>query len=987
MKIFNSKLWEKLMVSFLTVLVVVFALTLLANAKAGTINSELRIETYKIVTDNTSTVDTNYWPAVATTAEEVEALCREACESSESEGLVLLKNDNNTLPLAKGSKASFLLSGSSNVFYATHGPGRSSADGCYSFKDACEQTQALKINETLFNFYLNGEGKTGRNLAMIDRLGYKVYKTNEPAWSKYSQSVKDSIQAYGDVAIFTITRMSGEGDDVSAFASDGIDGSYLTLTQSEIEIFEKVAEMKRNGMVQKIVVLLNSAVPMSCEFLFDETLGIDAAMWIGCPGGTGTISVVKALVGDVNPSGRVSDTFLKDNFASPVGANWKVNDGFANVYTNADALNLNATQKYYGVYQEGIYVGYRYFETRYEDYVTSRDNVGLYNYNKDVAFPFGYGLSYTTFEWTITGSSFADTETLTWTGENDQEFFVKVTVKNTGSVAGKDVVELYVTAPYTAGEIEKAHVVLVGFAKTSLLNPGQSEEVEIKFNGYDFASYDYSDANNNTFKGYELDDGDYEVKVMKNSHTEVAKLTFRLTDNVQYRNDTTTGYLVENLYDDVSNEENYGMESKLSRANWTGTYPVNEVLKGSDAERTVPTEFMNKIKSYATNNPIVNDTSIEMPNQAEVASPASTLKIYDLIMFDENEEVERDAAGTIMVNYDDPRWEEYLDILTVGEMMDFTMKGAFKTTALQSIAAIQTFSTDGPVGFVYFMAAIPSQSPVYETCSYASECVIAATWNTELAYKMGLSVGNEGVIGDKRGSDRPYSGWYAPAVNIHRTPFSGRNFEYYSEDPFISGKLAAQVVLGARSRGVYCQVKHFCVNDQETNRSGVCTWLTEQSLREIYLKPFEFAVKEGGAMGIMSSFNRIGSLWTGGDYRLLTTILRNEWGFKGLVITDFNTEPFMDTKQMAYAGGDLNLATLPAPWEVTTPQDYVVLRAQTKNILYTLARSNAMNGLGEGGYYIVYYAWWETTLMMLVIGLILGSAVWGFFAVRKALKS
>ena len=506
MKIFNSRLWEKLMVSFLTVLVVVIALTLLANAKAGTINSELRIETYKIVTDENSNVDTNYWPAVANTAAEVEALCREACESSESEGLVLLKNDNNALPLDKNSKVSFMLSGSSNVFYATHGPGRSAVEGCYSFKDACQSTNALQINETLFNFYLNGDGKTGRSLAMIDRLGYKVYKTNEPAWGKYSQSVKDSIQAYGDAAIFTITRMSGEGDDVSAFASDGVDGSYLTLTQSEIEIFEKVAEMKRNGAVDKIIVLLNSAVPMSCEFLFDETLGIDAAMWIGCPGGTGTVSVVKALVGDVNPSGKASDTFLKDNFASPVGANWKVNDGFANVYENATELNLNATQKYYGVYQEGIYVGYRYFETRYEDYVTSRDNVGVYNYNKDVAFPFGFGLSYTTFEY----SNFQ-------VATQDNTYKVTVTVKNTGTKAGKEVVQIYGQKTYTDYDynnyIEKASVELMGFAKTNVLEPNGTQTLEIEINKELFKSYDSFSA-----KTYILDAGKYYLTAAKNSH-------------------------------------------------------------------------------------------------------------------------------------------------------------------------------------------------------------------------------------------------------------------------------------------------------------------------------------------------------------------------------------------------------------------------------------------------------------------------------------
>jgi beta-glucosidase len=264
--------------------------------------------------------------------------------------------------------------------------------------------------------------------------------------------------------------------------------------------------------------------------------------------------------------------------------------------------------------------------------------------------------------------------------------------------------------------------------------------------------------------------------------------------------------------------------------------------------------------------------------------------------------------------------------------------------------------------------------------------VIAATWNVELAYKMGQSVGNEAIIGNERADGRPYSGWYAPAVNIHRTPFSGRNFEYYSEDPFLSGKLAVEVIKGCRSRGVYTQLKHFAVNDQETNRSGVCTWLTEQSLREIYLKPFELAVKEGGTMGIMSSFNRFGSLWTGGDYRLLTEILRNEWGFKGMVITDFNTEPFMDTKQMAYAGGDLNLATTPAPWEPTTAADYIVLRNSVKNIIYTTARSNAMNGCGEGAYYVTYFAWWETTIFVVDIVIAVGITAWGVIAIYFANK-
>lgn len=925
-------------------------------------------------------------------------------ETINEEGITLLKNDDNVLPLASGAKISVFGKNSVNLAYGGSGSGAFTVTADTPTLYSSLDKAGFKTNTELKKFYednrQSGSGRATSPTLDNSRSTIPGFGTGETPIASYSNSLISSYSNYSDAALVVFTRIGGESFDLprTMINTDGAfdpKDHYLELDKNEQDLLVHVCDN-----FDKVIVIINSSTPMELGFLDDvndndDTLvagmanihsKVKGCLWIGGPGYSGIMALGRVLKGEVNPSGRTIDTYQRDFTKDPTYENFAdylVNNGNMYIDDNSGTAKNKVTEHYLD-YEESVYVGYRYYETRgFTD--------GEEWYKNNVVFPFGYGLSYTTFEWTLGDTSFANSENLTWTEENDKEFFVKVNVKNTGSVAGKDVVELYITAPYKASGIEKPHVVLTGFAKTSLLNPGQSEEVEIKFSGYDFASYDYSDKNGNTFRGYELDEGNYDVKIMKNSHTEVFKISFTLDNNVQYTKDKVTGYTVKNLFDNVSFEENYGMESLLSRSDWNGTYPVNEVLNGElntgnnkDARRTVPTEFINTIKSYASNNPIVNDTSVEMPNQAEVASPAATLKLYDLIMFDENETVMRDEAGTIMVNYDDPRWNEYLDILTVGEMMDFTMNGAFKTSALPSIGALQTFSTDGPVGFVYFMAVM--QNPVYETCSYASECVIAATWNTDLAYKMGESVGNEGVIGDEKGNGRPYSGWYAPAINIHRTPFSGRNFEYYSEDPFISGKLAASVVKGARSKGVYCHVKHFCVNDQETNRSGVCTWLTEQALREIYLKPFEITVKEGGALGIMSSFNRVGSLWTGGDYRLCTEILRNEWGFRGLIITDFNTESFMDTKQMAYAGGDLNLATLPQPWNVETPQDYVVLRQGTKNILYTLARSNAMNGLGEGGYYIVYYAWWETTLMMLVIGLILGSAVWGFFAIRKALK-
>ena len=913
------------------------------------------------------------------------------------EGITLLKNENNVLPLAKASKVSVFGKNSVNLAYGGSGSGAFTVTSETPTLYQSLEEAGLTYNPTLKSFYENnrqsGDGRATNPKMDNGRSTLDGFGTGETPISSYTSSVTDSYKNYHDAARVVITRIGGESFDLPRTMKN-VDGAmsendhYLELDKNEQDMLVHVCENFEN-----VIVIINCSTTLELGFLDnivdnDSTLvegmnGIDAkidgAVWIGGPGYSGILALGSILVGETNPSGRTIDTYQRDFTQDPTYQNFADNlVNYGNTYLVSDG-SIPSVSEHYLDYEESIYVGYRYYETR---------GVGDETwYKNNVVYPFGYGLSYTTFDWEVKDWSFDANENLTWTNEADKQFKLTVEVENTGDMAGKDVVQVYLTAPYTAGQIEKAHVVLVGFAKTPIIAAGQKATVEVTFEGYDFASYDYNDANGNDFRGYELDGGEYEVKVMKNAHTLVDSRTFQLTNNVQYKNDTTTGTEVVNRFDDVSFEDNYGFESLLSRNDWTGTFPVNEVLGGSDAERTVTPEFLAKIKSTDTNNPIAKAENVEMPTQAEVASPAGTLKLYELLSFDEADLVIRDEVGTIVVDYDDPRWNEYLDILTVNEMMDFTMKGAFQTLKLESIGLLPAFASDGPVGFVYFMAATEAVNPVYKTCSYASECVIAATWNVELAYKMGESVGNEGIIGNTRGDGRPYSGWYAPAVNIHRTPFSGRNFEYYSEDPFISGKLAVEVIKGARSRGVYTQLKHFAVNDQETNRSGVCTWLTEQSMREIYFKPFEIAVKEGGAMGIMSSFNRIGSLWTGGDYRLLTEVLRNEWGFKGMVITDFNTEPFMDTKQMAYAGGDLNLATTPSAWTPKTAADYTVLRQATKNIIYTTARSNNMNGCGEGGYYITYYAWWET--MIFVIDIVVAAAIvlWGVLAIWLVRKN
>ena len=910
-------------------------------------------------------------------------------EEINEEGITLLKNKNNALPLKKGSKVSVFGKNSVNLSYGGSGSGSFEVTKETPTLYQSLEKAGFEFNPTLKKFYDSNE-KSGKGRPKSPKLDngrntIAGFATGETPYSSYTEEIKASYQKYHDAAIVVFSRIGGESYDLPRTMKD-TDGAlnekdhYLELDKNEQELLVNVC-----NAFDKVVVVINSSTQMELGFLDeindnDDTLvpgmenihdKIQACVWIGGPGYSGIFALGRILNGEVTPSGRTVDTYQRDFSKDPTYQNFAdnlVNNG--NTYLLSDGTKPSITEHYVD-YEEGIYLGYRYYETR-----GKADDTW---YKNNVVFPFGYGLSYTDFEWKLKSASFNSGEELSWDGENDKDFSVTVSVKNTGTTySGKDVVEVYLTAPYKKGEIEKPAVQLVGFAKTPLLAPGQEADVEVKFSGYDFASYDYSDANKNGFKGYELDPGEYCVQIMKNAHECVIDRTFNLKEGVRYEKDKTTKTKVENRFDDVSFEEKYGMESVLSRNDFDGTFPKNEVLSGSDAERTITPEFHSKITSTETNNPIVNDTTIQTPTQAEVGSPSGTLQLYDLIEHDEENKVKRDSEGTIMVDYDDPRWDEYLNLLTVDEMMDFIMKGNFRTTALPSIGLLDAFATDGPVGFVFFMAAIKDQSPVYKTCSYASECVIAATWNVELAKKMGVSIGNEAIIGNEKADGRPYSGWYAPAVNLHRTPFGGRNFEYYSEDPTLSGKLACEVIKGARSKGVYCHLKHFAVNEQETNRSGICTWLTEQSLRELYLKPFEMAVKDGGTLGIMSSFNRIGTTWTGGDYRLLTSILRDEWGFKGMVICDFNTEPFMDTRQMAYAGGDLNLATLPSPWKATSAQDLTILRQCTKNIIYTTARSNAMNGCGEGGYYVTYYAWWEVLLFFLEIGVLAVTVLWGF---------
>lgn len=835
------------------------------------------------------------------------------------EGFVLLKNENAALPMNKGARISVFSKNSVNLSYGGSGSGgfdtSNNKDLYESLNDA-----GFVTNPTLKRFYESSQSGPVRtaNSSDLDNGDNQKIATAETPQNKYTDTVKNSYADYSDAALVVITRIGGEGFDPPRYQGDSEgavspDSHYLELDQNEIDLLTAVTD----GTFKRVVVVFNTPSSFEATFLKDSAYAafadkIDAAVWIGFTGSNGITALGEILNGDVNPSGRLVDTWAADFTKNP---------SFVNFGTGClpDTTDKYDGGMYYSVdYEEGIYVGYRYYETRGET-----DGEDWYNAN--VVYPFGYGLSYTTFDWTVGDASASKIELGT-------TITVPVTVKNTGSVAGKEVVQLYASAPYTLGGIEKAHKVLVGFAKTKLLQPGESETVTVSFDPYSAASYDYRDANSNGFSGYELEAGEYTLYISRNAHESEKAIALNLAADVQIGTDPTTDSEVVNRYTDSENflDSDWQLDAMLSRADWEGTWPTPQTAQqhaGTD-------RLYEEIRSEEHNNPTDFDSE-EYPWFGE----EPTLTLRDLLPSAEAEGYEP------VVSYDDERWEELMMGCDEEEMIALINNGAYHTLAMESVGLPATIHGDGPSGFTCFM----SKEQVNGTCQYVSEPVMASTWNINLMNELGEAIGEEGTIGDKA-TGQPYSSIYAPGVNIHRSPFGGRCSEYFSEDPFISGMMGAAEVQGIQSRGVLPTVKHFVANEQETHRSigGDLSWLSEQALREIYLKPFEYTVKLGETRGIMTSFNRIGTRWTGGDYRLLTEILRNEWGFNGLVICDFNTIPqYMIPRMMFYAGGSLDLATQQsAMWtdcDTSDAGDAIVLMRAVKDVMYALVNSNAMN--------------------------------------------
>ena len=804
-----------------------------------------------------------------------------------------------------------------------------------------------------------------------------------PIENYVSNNVPASYSSFNDAAIIVLSRFGFESQDHPKTVNADRDQKHgLALDKYERALIDHVTDN-----FDKVIVVLNTLNVIEAGELEDNDK-IDSILWIGGPGSTGIMALGEILMGTVTPSGHTTDIWASDFTKDPTWNNFSVPVDASGNYKSSSSIYSGAGLSTQGFvrYQEDVYLGYRYYETRAYEERKGGDAANEW-YDENVVYPFGYGLSYTSFDWEVTDKSSIDNVAIT----ADGKYNITVKVTNTGAYKGKDVVQMYAKLHYNNGGLEKPYVVLCGYAKTPMLYPTSgnaansadaangsdkpnSATVTLTFTPYDIASYDCYGTSGVT--GWVIEAGnDYELFINSDSNPENAEkiaIPFKVTSNLSYAKDPTTGNSVVNRFTGQTNEM-FNSDLHVGTL-MTRTGFVQPAM--ATAEQCAATSALaNAIKDVEHNNTKASTYTVK-PDQGMDA----TKQLYDLIKYDE-------ATGSWVADYDeagtDETWKAILDSYTVKEMADLVNMGGFGTAAKEEIKKPATLESDGPVGWCNFIATDDTWT---HNVAYTSQVVVSATWNVDLAKEMGECVGEEALQGSIQ-DGRSYSGWYSPGVNLHRSPFGGRNFEYYSEDPFLTGKTAAALIQGCRSKGVYTYVKHFAANEQETFRSGGITWATERALRELYFKPFEFAVKEGKTTTVMSSFNRIGTRWTGGDYRLLTEILRDEWGFRGTVICDYNVGAvYMNVRQMVYAGGDLNLATdKKSSWtdyDKKSAQDVTVLRMATKNVLYTVANSNALNNKNYR-YEPALWRIWLTVFNIAVPVLLVG---WGVLVVVSVLR-
>ena len=830
-----------------------------------------------------------------TLSDETNEEAAEVAEEIMEDGIVLLKNES-LLPLNETKKLNIFGWESINPAYGGAGSG-----GINDLYDIVSLNQGLEnagfsINQELVDFY-NNYGADNPEMS----IQKQSWTLPEPPVDTYNDELIESAKEYSDVAVVVLSRKAGEGHndipmDVKKAAYDNNSDEYddfpegehyLQLSQTERDMVDMVCSNFDN-----VIVIYNGANQFELGFA-DEYPQIKSVVWCPGTGNVGFNALGKVFSGEVNPSGKTPDTFIYDMTTAP----WW-NNAEKTEYTNladmaVEGMNAGTAQVYapaFTNYVEGIYVGYKYYETAAQE--------GAIDYDKTVQYPFGYGLSYTEFE-----QKMGELE------EKDGQISVDVEVTNTGDAAGKDVVEVYYKSPYTNGGIEKSSANLIEFAKTDLLQPGESQTVTVTFSIEDMASYDENNA-----KAYVLEKGDYVISINSDSHTVLDQKTYTADKDVVYKGENkraSDDTAATNVFEDAKGDVTY-----LSRADHFANYEEATAAPAS-AELGEPYVSEYHLNSNFDKTTYLNDEDVMPTTGAD-----NGLTLADM----------RDA------DYDDPRWEKLLDQLTVDEMANMIAMAGYQTAAMDSVGKVATLDFDGP-------AAINNNFTGVGSIGFPIEVVVASTWNKELAQAWGECMGK---ISQEMGAE----GWYAPGMNTHRTAFGARNYEYFSEDGVLAGNMGAKAVEGARKYGVYSYIKHFAL--YEGNAKMVSVWSNEQAIREIYLKPFEISVKQGGANAVMVSWSFLGDKWTGESSNLMNTVLRDEWGFRGMALTDFfrnNGHGFMNADAALANGVDAMLSTFNGEENNVAnpehPTSVLQMRNACKNVMYTVVSSWAYDGEHE----------------------------------------
>lgn len=883
------------------------------------------------------------------------------------ESMVLLKNENDFLPLDKSVKVNLFGWAATDQGFLLVGGGSGgtviAAENKVTLTSAFKK-EGLEYNEDLLKAY---SAVSSADADVNSNSPDSIAALANPDASFYTSERMNKAKQYSDTAIVVLSRFSGENASQTELIDIGsyTNGTFLELAANEKAMFDALEANDFN-----VVVLFNTTNNMEMGFLEDYGC-IKAALYAGLPGQSGALAIPRILCGEVNPSGRTADTLAYD---------YQTNNPS---YVNGRYVNSSM------VYQEGIYVGYKWYETADEEgfFGNVTNNYGT-GYDAVVQYPFGYGLSYTDFEWEAEPS---------WSSEDDmsaeEEYTAEVTVYNKGGVAGQDVVQLYYTPPYTEGGIEMAYVNLLAFAKTDIIQPGGSDTVTLTFSAYDLASYDYDDANKNGFSGYEVVDGDYEIKLMNNSHApatmaENGESSYILySPGLKFANDPDTNAEVGNLF---SGDTAYagtpidgstviaGGVDYLSRADNFANYP--KTAAGS------PNSTVNQTGTYeydGYDNADVSDIQygvdsglylVVVENEDGSTQRATLAQLEGTDSGNATLVINKELMETLS-DYEAEEWDAVLDQLSEQEIKDLIGRGGFKNVAVYSVGKPLCTDRDGPAGF---NMGVTNPNTETKWTGFPTESLIGCCWNADLAFSMGVAQG-------KVASATGLQGWYAPGVNLHRSVYNTRNYEYFSEDSVLTGRLAAAMVKGAKENNLYCYVKHFAVSEAGANPNDKNTWLTEQTLRETYLKPFEMCVKDGGANGMMSAFNRVGAVWAGSNHALLTDLLRGEWGFRGTVITDWYQPNYMDYTRGLKAGNNLWLdGTFDRAADINLSDAGTAYSARqaVKNILYTYVVTTTAVSVTAIPQSALFTALW----VLLDVALAVGLGVCIFFIVKPSVK-